>query len=322
LQATVDRLDGVTFVRVMPDGAGFLAGIRPGDRLLTFDGTPIESPNRFASVLGTYPAGWHVPLEIERDGNRRELIAKLDPIAPRLPAPFMTDEAVNARQVERVLSAYQDVVLPGGSARRPKGWTCTLTRAHEAGPGRRGPRVEHYDVSWATGQPIRMERRDRDESAGRAIEYDDNSAMQRIGAGGKAAELTPGRRLIHSAMYVMQCRLLEAIDASGLVGATHAGGDALVREGDIAEGPSGGERPMLELIEWPLGEDGLATFAFGVDSHRLLRVDIRDVVSGDGTNVDVLDYCEAGGIMWPCMIEVRGEGYAYRDTYSDWNLSP
>ncbi len=101
LQATViDRAGAVVFDRLLEDAPAWDVGIRPGDRLLSFDGRRIESANHFASLLGTYPEGWRVKVEYERGGLRKEAETRLEPLPVKLELPFRTDtEQVAAAQL-------------------------------------------------------------------------------------------------------------------------------------------------------------------------------------------------------------------------------
>ena len=48
---------------VMLDSDAYRRGLRYGDELLAFDGRELSSANAFKNALGTYPAGWTVPIE-------------------------------------------------------------------------------------------------------------------------------------------------------------------------------------------------------------------------------------------------------------------
>ncbi|MEX2168690.1 MAG: trypsin-like peptidase domain-containing protein [Pirellulales bacterium] len=65
LGATVTTAsDGRPIVdEVMLDSDAYRRGLRYGDELLAFDGRELSSANAFKNALGTYPAGWTVPIE-------------------------------------------------------------------------------------------------------------------------------------------------------------------------------------------------------------------------------------------------------------------
>jgi len=72
------RESGVLVSGVLPDGPGEAAGLRPGDLILEYDGTPVAA--RFAEDLPVFnrlvfatPPGTEVRLLVERDGERKTL---------------------------------------------------------------------------------------------------------------------------------------------------------------------------------------------------------------------------------------------------------
>ncbi len=59
---------GVRVEQVSSGGAGFSAGIRAGDVVLTIAGQEVDSPERFAEVVGRLTPGTTIPMLISRDG--------------------------------------------------------------------------------------------------------------------------------------------------------------------------------------------------------------------------------------------------------------
>lgn len=123
-----DGPDGVTVDRIEKDGAAARAGIRVGDRLRQFAGTPIRSANHFLSLLGTYPAGWPVEAVLERGDVTIRFRGRLEasPLPrPRGPrdvtplkmldpfAPIPPDSEANRRAVRRALKLFTNFC--GGS---------------------------------------------------------------------------------------------------------------------------------------------------------------------------------------------------------------
>ncbi|MCC5830158.1 MAG: trypsin-like peptidase domain-containing protein [Phycisphaeraceae bacterium] len=56
------------------------AGMRPGDRLVSFEGRRIRSANQFASVITIFPANWPVNVVWERGGERMHAVVRLTPL--------------------------------------------------------------------------------------------------------------------------------------------------------------------------------------------------------------------------------------------------
>jgi S1-C subfamily serine protease len=62
---------------ILDSSDAFRRGLRYDDELLQLGNREITSPNTFKNVLGTYPAGWHVPLTFRRDGEEFERRVRL-----------------------------------------------------------------------------------------------------------------------------------------------------------------------------------------------------------------------------------------------------
>jgi serine protease Do len=79
LGATVSTdSDGrVTVDDILEGSDAFRRGLRYGDELLTFAGREVNSANAFKNALGTFPAGWPVPLTYRRDGKEFETRVRL-----------------------------------------------------------------------------------------------------------------------------------------------------------------------------------------------------------------------------------------------------
>jgi serine protease Do len=64
-------------------------GMNPGDRLISFDGEPIEDANEYTNIVTTIPAGWPVEVVFESEGKRKTVWLRL----PDLPYPKTKKEA-------------------------------------------------------------------------------------------------------------------------------------------------------------------------------------------------------------------------------------
>jgi len=100
-----DHHDGsVLFVELLEDGPAWDAGIRPGDTLLRFDGRPIRSANEFASILGTLPADWPVPVTYRNSaGGVVHAVARTEAIDLREADEYEHNADANLDAVERIL---------------------------------------------------------------------------------------------------------------------------------------------------------------------------------------------------------------------------
>ena len=320
---------GVRFDEVRPQGPAHEAGVRVGDTLLTLDGTPIHSANRVGSMLGTYPANWPVRLLIEREGKPKHLIVRLEPVDPKMRRPFEVDRDVNGRAVKRVLHSFRRVVLGHETKPPPTHWKWIAERQYHPLPDGTIRPPERYDVTQSGDGPVRMRQRYDDNSTGRLIEFDDNTAVQLVRDDDGPLELPPKDRAVLAAVYTMYRRLLEPLEGAKLDPVVHVGADALVAPVGVSNAGGGsrlhheeGEPPLLEVLGWPLGDTVVARFAFDSRSFTLARITVEDLVSKARTTVDLTDCQDIGGVYWPCAMEVRSGTYGYGERWSDWELSP
>jgi S1-C subfamily serine protease len=345
LQATVDDRQGnvPSFAHIMPNASAEHAGVLHGDGLLRFDSVAITSPNHFASILGTYPAGWHVPIELQRNADRIARIARLDPIEPEMRAPFEVDREVNLRQVKRVLQAHKEAITSANTSKHQDvgtsdtqdsvGWECTLKRERTVYRNSKHVAAQHADGDKTTQRyrvthdgvgPIRMHQIHEDDSPGPEIVFDDktvtrlpNGRNDKTSEGNRTmTELRPEDRLILAAMYLVQERLLTSIDDIDLANVTHAGGNAFVQP----EQPS----KMVEVIDWPIMADSVASLWFDARTFDLLRVEVSAQEQRDRTlaTINLSDYQKLGGVRRPCTFDVSCENEIHRDRLTDWKIEP
>lgn len=321
LQAAVEDVDGVgvVFAEMIRDASAYNAGVRVGDRLLAVDGIPITSPNHFASLLGTYPEGWEIRLAFERDGRAMETTARLEPIDPRLKEPFEVDREVNLTQVKRVLGQYQESTGLGEAGGGASSWQWTVERTYTASGDGTEKKPERFAFSQRDDEPIRMQEIHDGKPTGRIVEFDSSSAAQRARAGAEAYPLSPEVAMVYAVQYVMQHDMLKPLDSMDLSEVLHAGGSSVIRP--AKDGLETGSR-MVELLEWPVADHAVATFAFDVENHWLVRVVVRDTPSGAEATIDLSDHEDVSSVVWPRTMEVRGSGLAYRDTILDLERTP
>jgi S1-C subfamily serine protease len=73
LRGTVDGSPGVLAMAAEPGGPGELAGIKPGDVIIGFNGEEVAAPAELVLLLTRAAVGATLPIEISRDGQRRSL---------------------------------------------------------------------------------------------------------------------------------------------------------------------------------------------------------------------------------------------------------
>jgi hypothetical protein len=136
-----------------------------------------------------------------------------------------------------------------------------------------------------------------------------------VDATSEAFDMAPDVGMVLSSLYVVQRWMLEPVETIDLTKVNHVGADRSVGEGSR-------DRAILNVLEWPVGQNAAAKFGFDTQSGRLLQLRVRDVPSGAEATVDFLDYQRVGGITWPHRMDVRGAGLEYCDVLSNWELTP
>ncbi|MFO0788519.1 MAG: trypsin-like peptidase domain-containing protein [Pirellulales bacterium] len=62
---------------ILENSDAFRRGLRYGDEVIRFAGRDIGTANAFKNALGTFPAGWRVPLSYRRDGKETDIVVRL-----------------------------------------------------------------------------------------------------------------------------------------------------------------------------------------------------------------------------------------------------
>ena len=71
--------DGRVVVNDILDSSdAYRRGLRYGDEIVAFGGRPIATVNAFKNALGIFPKGWKVPLSYRRDGQRYDIVVRLE----------------------------------------------------------------------------------------------------------------------------------------------------------------------------------------------------------------------------------------------------
>ena len=316
-----DEDSATVFQRVSKDGSAARAGIRAGDRLIRIDDVAITSPNHFASVLGTYPANWRLRVDVERGGTPLQFVARLDPITPKLSAPFVVDKEINFREVERVLSSLQPYEAGGAEIVTQSRFSWIVNRTYAPRADGSHKQDEKFLATQAGAGPVRMRHRYGDDRLGRLIEYDDRTAVQRLQDSDDSFDLPAEVAMVYAALYVVQQRLTLPHQVLDLTGVAHGGSDSDVRA-PRENGASERSPGVLEIVVWPVAEHAVARLAVDVPAGRVVFIDVRDIPSGAEAIVHLSDYREIGGVLRPCAISVTGPGFAWTDTLTEWSFAP
>lgn len=78
------RDDGALVVSdILESSDAYRRGLRVDDELVSFAGRGMRSVNQFKNILGIYPSNWRLPLVFRRDGEKREIQVRLQPLHSR-----------------------------------------------------------------------------------------------------------------------------------------------------------------------------------------------------------------------------------------------
>ncbi len=307
LQATVaSEGPHVVFDRIAPESAAALAGIQRGERLTSIDAIPIASGNQYLGLLGAYPADWPIHLVVERDGQARDVVLRLDAVVPKSQRPFQPDREVNQREVERVLRRFQKAVLSERMPRRPPSWAWRGRRETATG-------TQRFTASQVGDGPLRVQRLRDDGSVAALLVATEGTVTEAVGDL-EALEPPLDVKLTLAATFVMHRWLLENVETIDLSGVRHVGGDRL--------DPRAKDDRVLEVLEWNVCQTGLARFEFDLQTGFLARVRVRDVPTGKEFVMDLDSPQDIGGLKWSQEIHITVGEKRYRDLLSDWELSP
>jgi serine protease Do len=68
--------------QILDDADAYRRGLRAGDQLVNFAGRNMSSTNHYKNILGTFPAGWRVPITYRRENESREILVRLQTATP------------------------------------------------------------------------------------------------------------------------------------------------------------------------------------------------------------------------------------------------
>lgn len=341
LQARVeDGTDGVAFTQLLPGGPADAAGVRSGDRLLAIDGEPIPTANRFASVMGTYPGNWLIELTIRRNGKDLNTLARLDDLPVKMSQPYEVDATVNRREAVRVLRAFRARVgvergggdlsagRAGGTNSEPLRWTVVREYPSENSGGPSS--TERYAATFGADGTAMFEEVVSDGARARKIRFDAEKASWSRADSDRAFEFTSDVRVSLSAIFALLSLYTDDLDSPRFAAIAHAAGDAyfLPANQDRPRNPfepaeSAFTAPRIaEVLAVPIGERCVARLVFDEQTHELRRIDARDELNGIAVTINVVETVTAGNWNLPAVLDVFGPGYAYRERWQEWQVSP
>ncbi|MCH7526863.1 MAG: trypsin-like peptidase domain-containing protein [Planctomycetes bacterium] len=313
LATVMDEVDGVIFNDLYEDAPAWNTGIRLGYRLLRFGDVDIMSANQFLSLLGTYPEDWPVPITFESRSRTAHKVVRLEGVTPRMAYRYTVNEEANRRAAEVAVRAFRRAILPHRSRRAPpspaappKSWSWQAERKHEADP------LITFRVHDDADGGVRRIELDGDGQQVRVVEYrnvksllarfDQRNVTERVEA------------LAHAAMYVLRRKLLGTEAVWEEDGFRHVGSDALLT---IDENGHVVRERRLEAVSLPLTEHVSLKVGFELDTHLPARLVVRDEPSELEVEIELDDYLETDGMVWPRRMQVRSAKLSFEETISE-----
>jgi len=303
LQATINRER--VFNQLLEDGPAWKAGVRPGDQLLSFGGQEIRSDNHFASVLGTYPENWPVPLRFARAGQVVNTGVRLEPLPIRSAPPFDVDPEVSSRAAARAVERFRGAIGASSSARAGE-WRCVTRRTNLDGSG---GQEQRWARTFSRGQASVHEQFDGRANAVRRLVCDGQNAW--LVEGEQRYEPPLNDRLEVLVLHALSCDLVGGWGITG-AGWSAVGGDALLRVDDAGVAVEAG---VLEVLEAKPTAGVTLRFGFEVETGLLRRAVARDEPSGTELSMTFKDDQQHAGRRWPAGFDVNTGSLHYREQW-------
>jgi len=303
LQATINRERA--FNQLLEDGPAWKAGVRPGDRLLSFGGQDIRSDNHFASVLGTYPENWPVPLRFDHAGQVVNQLVRLEPLPIRSAPPFDVDPEAGSRAAARAVERFREAIGASSGAQAGE-WRCVTRRTGQDGAAGQEQRRAR---TFARGKASVHEQLDEGGSVVRRIVCDGQDAW--LVEGEQRYEPPLNDRLEVLALHALCCDLMGGWGITGS-GWSPAGGDALLRVDDAGAAVEAG---VLEMLEAKPTAGVTLRFGFEAGTGLLRQVVARDEPSGTELSMTFDDDQPHAGRRWPAGFEVNAGSLHCREQW-------
>ncbi len=295
MMATVmDDGDDVIFNDMYERAPAWNAGVRVGHRLLRFGGVDIRSANQLLSIQGTYPENWPVAMTFDSSGRVVHKVIRLEGVTPTLRREFTVSEEVNRQALQRAVRRLRRAVLGDRAETVPRQWDASIRRRSDQGG------EQQYQLIDGRNRPALRNQLDADGESMRRIEFDQDRA-EMIEAGGRFS-LSTTDVLFYRVMYGLRRVVLSDHPVWADQGARHVGSDALLTVDE--NGRPMRERP-LEAIEIPLSDKQVMRVGLEADSYLPARLVIRDEPTDTDVEIELDDYQEIGGVVWPHRANVR-----------------
>jgi len=294
----------VVIEKMLDPSAAAAAGLHVGDRLRRFAGRDIHSSNLFANILGTFPAGWPVSAEFERNGQRFRKYLRLDPLPVRLKKPFEPDMSINRAEAGRVLTRAQQALgqLPITGTIRCEGLRSQIRTDRRVGR----PEIQLICIKETVGSG-RYEVHDKDTLPIRTVQYDGRSA-QMVLDDAKTVAATPTEADRLNLWLVARQALYTPLSDAWLERFRHEGSDSV-------------DHQVGEVLRYDSPDFDDILISFHPQTHRPVRIRWRPIdrpsAARPAIEIELQKFHDVQGVMLPHRISVYAGGEpAWFESYS------
>ncbi len=296
---TTDYVDDVVFNRV-EEGPAYNVGIREYDRLLRFGDVDIHSANQFASLLGTYPTGWPVPITYQSGSRVFHKVLRLDPAPPPLRGEYIAPEEQNRAAVEDALNAFRAAANASGSD--PDEWSWSAKRVDDNG------NTTTFTIKDTNRELTRVEKNAQGDTQRTVhVTRDDAYWTEKE----RQFTLSTDQRLLYRAMRALRWDYLTRNNFHEDENIRHDGSNALITIDD--NGRIANER-RLQTIAWQPDEDVTIQVGFELDLALPARMVVFDRLTQKRLEVTFDDYREASDVVWPHAMTVQSESLNFTES--------
>lgn len=300
---TRDFIDEVIFNDVIPDASAWNAGIRVEHQLLRFGDVDIHSANQFASIIGTYPTGWPVPVTYSASGRVFHKVVRLDPAPPPLRGEYVAPQEHNQSAIIETLDAFRTAVHQTDDP--PTTWSWKVTRTTDTGQS------STFAISDNDNKYTRTETAP-DGSTVRAIHLAHDDAFWT--EHDRQFTLSTDQTMLYRATRALRRAFLTDKSLADKEETTHQGSDALITIDDA--GHIERER-RLQTIQWKPDDDLTIAVGFELDSSLPARVVVEDRPTQQSLEIILDDYREKSGVTWPYAMTVSSKTLNFTETITD-----
>ncbi len=333
-EATVQEDRQVVVIdEIRSAGPAYEAGLRRGDRIVAIGTTPITSSNHFVSLLGTYPGYWNLLIDFERNGRPGRTVVPLRPVAPHMQRAYFPDGQANGREVDRVIWAFRKAVGVKAAGTVATKYQWHACRTYDESMRSTWKTLDAYDAQATNEGALLLQEYDEEGQPARLMEVDAAEIQVLNHDGRRSQDIRSFERRVLSVLHLVYQRLFQSADSLNPMALYHDGANVGYRFDDGSESPvdmfftdefAATEIVSSEVEELisPLEKGAVVRLAFDTKTHELRRAVIWHDQAGTLGTMHFSNYQLVAGVRLPHTIHVRGQGYRFDDSMSDWKVLP